>query len=113
MSINKEIFKEKIAIKKNSVIKLINRLTLNFISVKSLLFFIMVQDTMKIKHCCDCNLPIPFAHFMAMHPFLSKLDAKELYENPLIGVYCPNCYFQRPEKPYKKRRRYTYYNWNI
>ena len=68
----------------------------------------MIQEPLELKKCCDCGLSIPFAHFKAINPSLSLLDAKDLYENPLIDVYCPNCFFQRPEKPYKKKRR-SYY----
>jgi len=67
----------------------------------------MFQDPIESKKCCDCGLSIPFAEFRTIHPFLSKFDAKELYENPLMGVYCPNCFIQRPEKPYRKRRYNT------
>jgi hypothetical protein len=73
----------------------------------------MREELMEIKYCCDCDLPIPLNNFIAMHPYLSKSDAKELYENPLIGVYCPDCYFRRPERPYQKRRKPRYYNWNV
>jgi hypothetical protein len=69
----------------------------------------MIQEPLESKSCCDCGLSIPFTHFRAINPSLSMPEAKELYENPLIDIYCPTCYFQRPEKPYKNKRR-AYYN---
>ena len=69
----------------------------------------MIHEPLESKSCCDCGLFIPFAHFKAINPSLSSQGAKGLYENPLIEIYCPNCYFQRPEKPYKKKRRSYHY----
>ena len=68
----------------------------------------MIQEPLESKTCCDCGLSIPFAHFRAINPYLLKSDAKELYEDPLMAIYCPTIYFQRPEKPYKKKKRAYY-----
>jgi uncharacterized protein YlaI len=64
------------------------------------------------KKCYDCGLRINFNHFKAMHPALSIEDAKELFNNPLVVVYCPNCFFHRPERPYRKRGSF-YYKYTI
>lgn len=63
------------------------------------------------KNCIDCGKSISFEAFCRENPSITLHNAKELWENPLISVYCYNCFFKRPEKPYKQRRRYYYNNY--
>lgn len=63
-----------------------------------------------IKQCCDCNKPINFAEFQGINPLLSKETASDIWENPLINIYCLECFLNRPEKPYRKRTRFYSYN---
>ena len=58
-----------------------------------------------IKTCSDCGIEISFENFCQMNPSIKRTRAKYLYQHPLISIYCSNCYFERPEKPFKKRRR--------
>ena len=83
-------------------------MTLNFINIQPIVIVLMIQRPVESKNCCDCGLSIPFSQFRENHPSLSKFHAKKLYEDPLMAIYCPNCYFQRPEKPYKKKGRQYY-----
>ena len=57
------------------------------------------------KNCIDCGKLITFKRFRNLNPSLSEVSASELWKNPLISVYCQDCFFNRPERPYKKRRR--------
>jgi len=67
-----------------------------------------------IKHCCDCNKPINLTAFQRSNPLLSTEAATDLWENPLINIYCIECFLNRPEKPYRKRRKYlSYYQFKL
>ncbi|MFW9951134.1 MAG: hypothetical protein ACFFKA_13530 [Candidatus Thorarchaeota archaeon] len=71
----------------------------------------MEENIKSIKSCIDCGKPLQFKEFCENHPLLKTEYAKELYFNPIINIYCPNCYFERPEKPFKVRRRsFIYYH---
>jgi hypothetical protein len=66
-----------------------------------------------LKCCVDCRKPINFKEFCQNNPALKSENAKALYYNPIISIYCSNCYFERPEKPFKlKRRDLSYYKKN-
>ena len=62
------------------------------------------------KKCVDCDRVITFKDFCRINPFFSLKGAKELWNNPLITPYCSECYFKRPEKPFKLRKRYYLYH---
>lgn len=57
------------------------------------------------KKCCDCGKKIIFEEFCRDNPWLQSRKAFELWEDPLIAAYCPNCFFNRPEKPFKMKKR--------
>jgi hypothetical protein len=57
------------------------------------------------KQCGDCRMILSFEQFRQNHPTLSEAQLKSLWEDPLLTIYCPVCYFNRPEKPYKRRKR--------
>lgn len=62
------------------------------------------------KNCCDCGKLLSFHEFCCINPSLSNKRALDLWENPLITPYCPLCFFNRKEKPFKrKRREYSYH----
>ena len=67
-----------------------------------------MEQTIK-KKCGDCGKLIPFQIFLRDNPTISKNRAQELWNDPFIITYCPQCFLNRPEKPYRRRRRY-YYN---
>ena len=61
------------------------------------------------KNCCDCGKLLSFHEFCRINPSLNNKRAQDLWENPLITPYCPLCFFNRKEKPFKrKRREYSY-----
>ncbi len=57
------------------------------------------------KNCCDCGKLLSFHEFCRINPSLSDKRALDLWENPLITPYCPLCFFNRKEKPFKRKRR--------
>jgi len=57
------------------------------------------------KVCTVCGKKLNFEDFLQINPSLRVINAKYLYESPLIIVYCSDCYFERPEKLFKQRRR--------
>lgn len=67
------------------------------------------MEQTKTKKCGDCGQLIPFHIFLRDNPTISKSRAQELWNDPFIIAYCPQCFLNRPEKPYRRRRRY-YYN---
>lgn len=54
--------------------------------------------------CIDCGKFMSFEVFRRDNPTLTFRRAQELWRFPFIEKYCPDCYFKRPEKPYKKKR---------
>ena len=62
------------------------------------------------KLCFDCRKILTFQEFRINNPSLSLQKAIKLWKDPLITPYCPNCFLNRPEKPYKTRKRdFSYY----
>ena len=61
------------------------------------------------KICCDCGISLSFREFCQINSSLSNEIALDLWKDPLITPYCPACFFNRKEKPFKrKRREYSY-----
>jgi hypothetical protein len=72
------------------------------------------MEKISIKKCCDCNKLINYIEYRRINPSLSTDVAKDLWENPLITIYCPDCFLKRPEKPYRKRKRFlSYYRFKL
>ena len=65
----------------------------------------MTSKFTEFKSCIDCGKRISFQEFCEINPSLKEKQAESLYFNPIISIYCPKCYFERPEKPFKKKRR--------
>ena len=63
------------------------------------------NESFQVKKCCDCGKKLTFQEFCRNNPSLLSKRAYQLWEDPLITPYCPNCFFQRPEKPFKLKRR--------
>jgi hypothetical protein len=57
------------------------------------------------KKCFDCGKVLTFQEFCRSHPSLTVNKALVLWEDPILSVYCPNCFFNRPEKSFKVKRR--------
>jgi len=69
----------------------------------------MIIEDSQNKKCADCGKFIVFSEFCRDNPSFSKQRAKDLWDDPMINIYCPECFFNRPEKPFKKKRGYHYY----
>lgn len=67
------------------------------------------MQQLQAKICGDCGEEIPFRIFLRDNPTISLERTRDLWKDPLIIPYCPECFLKRPEKPYKHRRRY-YHN---
>jgi uncharacterized protein YlaI len=61
------------------------------------------------KQCADCGKSISFQKFLTDNPSFSKMRAKELWNDPMISIFCPECYFNISEKPFKIKRGYFNY----
>ncbi len=62
------------------------------------------------KTCEDCGKIISFSDFLRDNPSISKLRAKNLWKDSMISIFCPECYFNLPERPFKVKRAYFRYN---
>lgn len=63
------------------------------------------KNNVSLKKCIDCGRRMKFQEFFNQNPSLTLINAQKLWDDPLITAYCPECYFNRPEKPYKTRFR--------
>jgi hypothetical protein len=70
------------------------------------------MNNLKPKHCCDCGKEMTFQEFCRDNPSLHIGKALELWEDSLITTYCPNCFFNRNEKPFKFKKRRLNYGYN-
>jgi hypothetical protein len=69
----------------------------------------MIREDSKNKKCADCGRSISFLEFLRDNPSFSKSRAKQLWKDSIISIFCPDCYFNRPEKPFKTKRGYFKY----
>ena len=60
------------------------------------------------RNCVDCKKPISFDKFLTNHPQYSKERALIIWNDKLLTIYCPECFVNAPEKPYKKNK-YSYF----
>ncbi|MFX1286821.1 MAG: hypothetical protein ACFFB5_24495 [Promethearchaeota archaeon] len=70
----------------------------------------MIQHTIREKKCDDCKKSLTFEEFWQINPSLTEKQAQEFWNDPMILIYCPDCYFNRPEKPFKIKRGYYNYS---
>ncbi len=68
------------------------------------------MQQLESRECGDCGKDMPFQIFLRDNPTISLERAQDLWEDPLIIPYCPECFLNRPERPYKRRRRYYYHD---
>jgi len=61
------------------------------------------------RTCPDCKKSISFDEFLANHPQYSKEKALLFWNDKIFTILCPKCFFNAPEKPYKKNK-YTYFH---
>ncbi len=60
------------------------------------------------RNCIDCNKTISLDEFLTNHPQYSKDRALLIWNYELLSVLCPKCFFNAPERPYKKNK-YSYF----
>ncbi|MFX1417462.1 MAG: hypothetical protein ACFE9N_00935 [Promethearchaeota archaeon] len=70
----------------------------------------MITEHAQNKKCADCGKFITFSEFCTINPSFSEERAKSLWNDSIISIYCPECYFNRPEKPFKQKRGYFNYH---
>lgn len=63
------------------------------------------KENNTVKKCFDCGKILTFQEFCRNNPSLTIKKALDLWEDPVLSLYCPNCFFNRPEKPFKIKRR--------
>ena len=68
------------------------------------------MSQLNARKCGDCEKLIPFQIFLRDNPSIPLERAKDIWEDPFIIPFCPECFLKIPEKPYKPRRRYNYNN---
>ncbi|MFX0008626.1 MAG: hypothetical protein ACFFA7_12315 [Promethearchaeota archaeon] len=62
------------------------------------------------KACMVCKKSISFSEFMRDNSSISELRAKELWNDSMVIIFCPECYFNLPERPFRaKRRNFNYH----
>ena len=54
------------------------------------------------RNCADCKNNISFDEFLTIHPQYTKERALLVWNGKILTILCPNCFFNAPEKPYKK-----------
>lgn len=70
----------------------------------------MIREDSQDRKCADCGNTISFLEFLRDNPSISIVRAKDLWNDSLISIFCPDCYFNRPEKPFKIKRGYFKYH---
>jgi len=70
----------------------------------------MIQQKIREKKCDDCNKSLTFEDFWQINPSFTEKQAQEFWNDPMVLIYCPDCYFNRPEKPFKIKRGYYNYS---
>jgi hypothetical protein len=58
---------------------------------------------MDLRYCSECRIVISFDDFCRDNPSLSESTAKKFYSNDLFAIYCPDCFYHLPERPFKIR----------
>ncbi|MFX0037553.1 MAG: hypothetical protein ACFE9I_18175 [Candidatus Hermodarchaeota archaeon] len=61
------------------------------------------------KKCAECNSLITFEEFCRINPSMSLDRAQEFWNDSLFSIFCPGCYFNLVERPFKVKRSYFNY----
>lgn len=69
----------------------------------------MPLHEIKEKNCAECNHPLTFEDFCRINPSMLLKRAQEFWQDSLFLIYCPECYFSLPERPFKVKRGYFNY----
>jgi len=70
----------------------------------------MLREVSQNKKCADCGKSISFLEFLRDNPSFSQVRGEDLWKDSMISKFCPDCYFNSPEKPFKTKRGYFNYN---
>ncbi len=62
------------------------------------------------KMCFDCGKSISFVDFCNDNPSMTKTRAEDLWKDTLLSICCFQCFFRRPEKPFKINKRFYRYH---
>lgn len=73
----------------------------------------MIKEDSQNKTCMECRKLISFSEFVRDNPSISELRAKEIWNDSMVAIFCPNCYFNLPEKPFRAKRRPLNYYGNL
>lgn len=65
------------------------------------------------KKCANCNRVITFDDFHRNNPTLSLSKAYYFWNDSLFLIYCSDCYFNLPEKPFKLKTGYFNHYYRI
>lgn len=68
------------------------------------------MEQLQARKCGDCKKEIQFRDFLRDNPTIDDERGRDLFESPIITIYCTECFLKRPEKPYRTNRRYYYRN---
>ncbi len=60
------------------------------------------------RNCIDCEESISFDEFKKNHPQYSTKRAILVWNDKLLSIFCPACFLNAPERPYKKNK-YSYF----
>ncbi len=60
------------------------------------------------RNCADCKKSISFDEFLTNHPQYTKERALLIWKDEIFSIFCPKCFLNAPEKPYKKNK-YSYF----
>ncbi|MBD3193876.1 MAG: hypothetical protein GF317_02395 [Candidatus Lokiarchaeota archaeon] len=71
----------------------------------------IIEIKPKTQKCCDCGKEITFFDFRRNSPSLSFDQVHEIWKTPHLSKYCSECFFNRPEKPFKPNKRYYGYSY--
>ena len=61
------------------------------------------------KKCFDCGKSISFGDFCNDNPLMTKTRAVDLWDDSLLSICCFQCFFRRPEKPFKINKQFYRY----
>ncbi|MFX0021195.1 MAG: hypothetical protein ACFE9S_02645 [Candidatus Hermodarchaeota archaeon] len=62
------------------------------------------------KVCMVCKRSISFSEFVRDNPSISELRARDLWNDSMVAIFCPECYFNLPERPFRIKRSYFNYH---
>ncbi|NVM37287.1 MAG: hypothetical protein HWN81_16945 [Candidatus Lokiarchaeota archaeon] len=69
----------------------------------------MSVDIFQEKKCGVCNQIISFEDYCRDNPSISSQRAQDFWEDSLFLIFCPDCFFNLSERPFKQKRGYLNY----